>query len=114
MFSSTPSGSTTSPAVTAGRGRKVTSSLPWCSLSVKLSTWPRNTSCTRISRSISSRVAVAASRSAASISRLQNGGPNRLSSRMPITTGAPSGAVVATRPSVTTSVFSSGPTAAVP
>jgi hypothetical protein len=114
MFSSMPSGRTTSCAAIAGRGRNVTSSLPWCSLAVKLSTCPRNTSCTRISRSISSRVAVAAPWSAASMSRLQNGGPNRLSSRIPIRTGAPSGAVDVTRPNVTTSVFSSGPTGAVP
>ena len=100
--------------MTRGRGRNETSSLPWCSLSVKLSTWPRNTSWARIRRSISSRVAAAGDRSAASISRVQKCGPNGLSSLMPITTGAPSGAVAATRPNVTTSVFSSGPIAAVP
>ena len=81
---------------------------------MKLSTCPRNTSWTRIRRSISSRVAAAAGRSAASTSRAQNGGPNWLSSLIQITTGAPSGAVAATRPKVTTSVFSSGPIAAVP
>ena len=69
-----------------------------CSLALKLSTWPRNTSLTRISRSISSRAAMAAARSAASISRLEKTGPNWLSSRIPITTGVPSGAVASTRP----------------
>ena len=114
MLSSTPSGRTTSCAAIAGRGRKVTSPFPWCSLGAKLSTWPRNTSCTRISRSISSRAAMAAAWPAARTSRLQKGGPNRLSSRMPITTGSPPGAVDVTSPNVTTSVFSSGPTGAVP
>jgi hypothetical protein len=87
---------------------------PRFSLIPNASTWPRRTSCSRISRSMRSRVATAAARDSESTSNRQIIGPCMPPGpRMPTMTGVPSGAVVGTRPSCTASVTSSGPIDAV-